>query len=153
MIDLNIGITFSGGNYIYNGSKAGMRDQRFWNNEEEVMNRWTYAGQKTDIPRVVYGDNVSNGSTFAISENVEKGDFLKFKTISLGYKFGQKFLTKTKLSSLRIYAQVTNIYTLTKYSGSDPEVSVNGGSNIAPGVDRNSVPQARTYTFGINLDL
>jgi TonB-linked SusC/RagA family outer membrane protein len=153
MLDLNIGITFSGGNYIYNGSKAGMRDQRFWNNSEDVMDRWTFTGQNTDIPRVVFGDNISNGSAFAISENVERGDFIKFKSISLGYKFGSKFLTKTKIASLRVYVQVTNLYTLTKYTGSDPEISVNGNSNLTPGVDRNSVPQSRTFTFGLNLDL
>lgn len=153
VLDLNVGITFSGGNYIYNGSRAGMHDQRFWNNSEDVMNRWTYAGQHTDIPRVVYGDNVSNGSAFPISDNVEKGDFLKFKTLSLGYRLGSKFLEKTRIASLRIYVQVTNLYTLTKYTGSDPEISVNGNANLTPGIDRNSVPQARTYTFGVNLDL
>jgi TonB-linked SusC/RagA family outer membrane protein len=153
MLDLNIGLTFSGGNYIYNGSKAGMLDQRFWNNSEEVLDRWTYIGQNTDVPRVVYGDNISNGSGFPISENVERGDFIKFKSISLGYKFGNKFLTKTKIASLRVYVQVTNLYTLTKYTGSDPEISVNGNSNLTPGIDRNSVPQSRTFTFGLNLDL
>jgi hypothetical protein len=71
----------------------------------------------------------------------------------LGYKFGSKFLTKTKIASLRVYLQVTNLYTLTKYTGSDPEVSVNGNSNLTPGIDRNSVPQSRTFTFGLNLDL
>ena len=153
ILDLNVGITFSGGNYIYNGSKAGMRDQRFWNNSVDVLERWTYEGQKTDIPRVVYNDNVSNGSAFPISDNIEKGDFLKLKTLSLGYRFGPKFLEKTRIGSLRIYVQVTNLYTLTKYTGSDPEISVNGNANLTPGIDRNSVPQARTYTFGINLDL
>ena len=152
ILDLNIGITFSGGNYIYNGSRAGMHDQRFWNNSEDVLDRWTYIGQHTDIPRVVYGDNVSNGSSFPISDNVERGDFLKFKTLSLGYRVGQKFLNATRIASLRIYVQVTNLYTLTKYSGSDPEISVNGNANLTPGIDRNSVPQARTYTFGVNLD-
>ncbi|HET6226377.1 MAG TPA: SusC/RagA family TonB-linked outer membrane protein, partial [Bacteroidia bacterium] len=149
VLDLTLGITFSGGNYIYNGTKAGLRDQRSWNNSEEVMNRWTYEGQKTDIPRVVYGDNISNGSAFPISENVEKGDFLKFKTLALGYKFKSELLSKYKIASLRLYVQVSNLYTLTKYTGSDPEISANGNSNITPGVDRNSVPQARTYTFGI----
>lgn len=152
-LDVNLGITFSGGNYIYNGSKAGMRDQRYWNNAEEVMDRWTTTGQNTAIPKVVDGDNISNGSAFAISENVEKGDFLKLKTIAVGYRVGEKFLTKTKMSSLRLYVQVTNLYTLTKYTGSDPEVSVNGNDNLTPGVDRNSVPQSRTFTFGLNLDI
>jgi hypothetical protein len=117
------------------------------------LDRWTYIGQNTDVPRVVYGDNISNGSGFPISENVERGDFIKFKSISLGYKFGNKFLTKTKIASLRVYVQVTNLYTLTKYTGSDPEISVNGNSNLTPGIDRNSVPQSRTFTFGLNLDL
>lgn len=102
---------------------------------------------------MVYGDNVSNGSAFPISENVEKGDFLKFKSLGLGYRFGEKFLSKTKIASLRVYVQVTNLYTLTKYTGADPEISVNGNINVTPGVDRNSVPQSRTFTFGINLDL
>jgi len=152
-IDLNIGITFAGGYYVYNGSQAGMRDQRFWNNEVEVMERWTYAGQNTNIPRVVFGDNVSNGSSFPISENVERGDFVKLKNVSLGYTFEEKVFGKTGIKSLRVYAQVTNIYTLTKYSGPDPEVSTNGNSNLTPGVDRNTVPQATNYTFGLNLGL
>jgi len=153
VIDLNIGITFSGGNYVYNGSKAGMRDQRFWNNSTDVLHRWTTDGQVTDIPKVVFGDNVSNGSAFAISENVEKADFIKFRNIALGYTFTEKVFGKTGITSLRAYAQVSNIYTLTKYTGSDPEVSSNGNSNLTPSVDRNTVPQATTYTFGINLTL
>jgi TonB-dependent starch-binding outer membrane protein SusC len=153
LIDLNIGITFSGGNYIYNGSRAGMLDQRFWNNSVEILDHWTTPGQKTDIPRVVWNDNVSNGSSFPISENVEKGDFVKLKNISLGYTFAEKVFGKSGIKSLRVYAQVTNIYTLTKYSGSDPEVSTNGNSNLSPGIDRNSVPQATTYTFGLNVSL
>ena len=152
-IDLTVGITFSGGNYIYNGTRAGLLDQRFWNNGEEVFERWTYEGQKTDIPRLVFGDNVSNGSSLPISENIERGDFLKFKSLALGYRFGEKLLSKTRINSLKVYVQVTNLYTLTKYSGSDPEVSVNGNISVTPGVDRNSVPQARIFTFGINLDL
>ena len=153
LIDLNIGLTFSGGNYVYNGSKAGMRDQRFWNNSTDMMDRWTYTGQSTDIPRVVFGDNVSNGSSFPISENVEKADFLKVRNISLGYTFHQKWFGKTGINSLRLYIQAANILTITKYTGSDPEVSTNGNSNTTPGVDRNSVPQAQTFTFGLNLSL
>lgn len=151
IIDLNINIIFSGGNYIYNGSKAGMHDQRFWNNTSDVLDRWTTAGQETDIPRVVYGDNVSNGSSFPISENVEKGDYIKLKTVALGYTFREKVFGKTGITSLRIYVQVQNLYTITKYTGFDPEVSSNGNSNLTPGIDRNTVPQSKIYTFGLNL--
>ena len=55
------------------------------------------------------------------------------------------------MTSARVYAQVQNAFLLTKYSGIDPEISTNGGSNTGAGVDRNSVGQARTYTVGFNI--
>nr|GFC76737.1 hypothetical protein [Tanacetum cinerariifolium] len=73
--DLGVFIQFSGGNYIYNGTKAGLHDQRFWNNSTDILERWTTPGQNAKYPRVVYGDNVSNGSALIMSSNVEKGDF------------------------------------------------------------------------------
>ena len=82
-----------------------------------------------------------------------KGDFVKLKTIACGYTFNEHFFGKTGINSLRVYLQVTNLYTLTNYTGSDPEISVNGNTNTAPGNDRNSAPQARTFTFGLNIGL
>ncbi|MDI9875683.1 SusC/RagA family TonB-linked outer membrane protein [Flectobacillus rivi] len=150
--DLGIFMQFSGGNYIYNGTKAGLRDQRAWNNHDEILNRWQKAGDVTNIPRLVFGDNVSNGSANPISENVEKGDFIRMRNISLGYTFKKGLLEKAKISSARLYAQVQNAFLITGYTGADPEISTNRGSNIAPGVDRNSTPQARTYTVGLSLN-
>jgi len=156
--DLNIFLQFSGGNKIYNGTKAGLLDQRMWNNSTEVLQRWTTPGQVTTVPRVVYGDNFSNGSAFAITRNIESGDFLRFRNIVLAYNFRDlPFIQKAGLNNVRLYAQVQNAFIITKYTGSDPEVSTNGAaqgfqtSNLAPGVDRNSTPQARTYTLGINV--
>jgi TonB-linked SusC/RagA family outer membrane protein len=149
--DLNLGITYSGGNYLYYGTQAGLRDQRFWNNEAGMLRRWTTAGQVTDIPRVVYGDNTSNGSAVPMSANVYKGDFLKLRNVSLGYTLPAKYLGKTGMSNVRVYAQATNLLVFTNYAGADPEVSINGNSNLAPGVDRNSVPLGRTITFGLNV--
>ena len=150
--DLGIFMQFSGGNYIYNGTKAGLRDQRAWNNHAEILNRWQKAGDVTNIPRLVFGDNISNGSANPISENVEKGDFLRMRNISLGYTFKKGLLEKAKISSARLYAQVQNAFLITGYTGADPEISTNRGSNIAPGVDRNSTPQARTYTVGLSVN-
>lgn len=150
-LDLNILVFFSGGNYIYNGTKAGLRDNRNWNNSKEVLKRWQKTGDQTNIPRIVFGDNLSNGSGIVISENVEKGDFAKIRTISLGYTLPKKALERVKLSSMRFYGMVQNAFTFTSYSGFDPEVSSNGNSNAAPNVDRNSTPQARTFTMGVNI--
>ncbi|MFD3002532.1 SusC/RagA family TonB-linked outer membrane protein [Pontibacter toksunensis] len=150
-IDLGLNFTYSGGNYIYNGTKAGLRDQRFWNNHTDVLDRWTPEGKSTAFPRVVFGDNVSNGSALVISENVEKADFLKLQTATLGYKIPSTLVDKAGINSLRIYTSVLNAFVLTNYTGADPEISTNGSSNTTPGVERNSVPQGRTFTVGVNV--
>jgi hypothetical protein len=149
--DFNILFFFSGGNYVYNGTKAGLRDNRNWNSMKSVTTRWQKAGDQTDIPRVVFGDNISNGSGIVISENVEKGDFLKARNISLGYSLPQSLISKASISSFRAYVAVQNAFTITDYTGFDPEVSANGNSNGNPSVDRNSVGQARTITVGVNV--
>ncbi len=149
--DLNIFFQYSGGNYIYNGTKAGLRDARFWNSHTDVLNRWTPENRTGTIPRVVYGDNVSNGSALQISENVEKGDFIRLRNVSLGYSLPRAIVDRLKMTNLRIYGQIQNAFVITDYTGIDPEIETNGNSNTAPGVDRNSVGQARTFTLGLNL--
>jgi TonB-dependent starch-binding outer membrane protein SusC len=148
--DLNIGIIFSGGNKIYNGARSNLLDQRYFNNGTFVLERWTKAGQVTDIPKLIYGDNVSTGFSITNSACVEDGSFIKLKNLSLGYRLPVQQLTKNKLSSARIYAQGSNLFTLTNYSGSDPEISINGNS-IDSGKDHNSVVNATVFTFGINI--
>jgi TonB-dependent starch-binding outer membrane protein SusC len=149
--DLNMLFFFSGGNYVYNGTKAGLRDMRSWNNSKEALTRWTKAGDVTNIPRIVFGDNISNGSGVVMTENIEKGDFLKLRTITLGYSVPKTIADKVGINSFRVYAQVLNAFTLTKYTGYDPEISANGNGNGNPSVDRNSVPQARSFNIGVNL--
>jgi hypothetical protein len=128
-----------------------LRDQRWWNNSAEVYKTaWKQAGDVTHIPKPVMNDNISNGSSFPISENIEKGDYVKVRNISLGYTF-KKFPTVLNIERVRLYAEVFNAYVFTKYTGSDPEVSTNGSGNTNPGIDRNTAPQARTVSFGVNV--
>ena len=151
-LDISLNMTYALGFYVYAGSKAGIRDQRWWNNSLEVYETaWKQPGDITNIPKPIWNDNVSNGSSFPITENVEKGDYLKIRNISLGYSFKNVWPSGMNFEKIRVYAQVFNALIFTGYSGSDPEVSTNSDSNVAPGIDRNSAPQARTYTFGLNL--
>jgi hypothetical protein len=161
-IDFNILLYFSGGNYVYNGSKAGLHDNRNWNNSKDALNRWTKPGDNAEWPRVVFGDNVSNGSSMVISNNVEKGDFIKGRNISLGYTVPESLVERASLRSIRVYASVLNAFTITNYSGFDPEIQSNNGAgndrgdqvvNGAPSVDRNAAPLARTINVGINIGL
>ncbi|GGE94264.1 SusC/RagA family TonB-linked outer membrane protein [Hymenobacter cavernae] len=153
-LDLGVFIQFSGGNYIYNGTKAGLHDQRFWNNDVDILERWTPEHTDTEWPRVVYGDNISNGSALIMSSNVEKGDFARLRNVALGYTLKPTVLSRIGVSTARFYVQVQNAALLTKYTGIDPEISTNSSgssANTGSGVDRNSVGQARTYTVGFNI--
>ncbi len=151
-IDFSLNLTYAFGFDIYNGSKAGLRDQRWWNNSVEVYETaWEQPGDITNIPKPVMNDNISNGSSFPISENIEKGGYVKVRNVSLGYSF-RKLPAITNIESIRLYAQVFNGYVFTKYKGSDPEVSTNGDANLTPGIDRNTAPQARTYTLGLSIN-
>ncbi len=149
--DLNIDAIYSLGNKVYFGSRAGLLDQRFWNNTVDVKNRWQKPGDITEIPRVVFNDNISNGSAFPIDANLFDGSFLRMRNIALGYTFNTAATNKLKISSMRVYVQAQNPFIITKYPGSDPEISVNGGSALTPGVDRNTIGQTRTLTFGVNV--
>ncbi|MFC4212629.1 SusC/RagA family TonB-linked outer membrane protein [Pedobacter lithocola] len=150
-IDLGMTITYQAGFYIYNGTQASIMDQRFWNNSVDILNRWTTPGQITSVPRVVAGDNMSNGSAVPLDINVYKGDFVKLREISLGYTLPNSLLAKLKITSARIYLSGQNLLILTKYNGTDPEVSSNGGANGAQGIERNSVASGRVFTAGLNF--
>ena len=149
--DLNIGITFSGGNKLYNGTRATISDQRYFNNGTFILNRWTHAGQVTDIPKLVWGDNFTTGFTSTNTANVEDGSYAKLKSVTLGYHIPNiNTLTGNRIASAHFYVQASNLYTLTKYRGSDPEVSINGNS-INSGKDQNVPPNARVITLGLNI--
>ncbi|MCU0450951.1 MAG: TonB-dependent receptor [Bernardetiaceae bacterium] len=156
--DLGIFLQYAFGFYLYNGTRAGLLDQRMWNNSTEILSRWRQPGNQTTVPRLVYTDNTSNGSAFAMTRNVERGDFVRVRNLNLGYTLPASVLKKLSLTNARVYAQVQNAFVFTNYTGSDPEVSANGNgglgasaTNIGAGVDRNSLPQARTYAFGLNI--
>jgi TonB-linked SusC/RagA family outer membrane protein len=149
--DLNTLFYFSGGNYVYNGTKAGLHDNRNWNNAKDALDRWQKPGDNAKWPRVVFTDNVSNGSGLPMSNNVEKGDFVKLRNLTLGYTLPRSIAERATLNSVRVYAAAFNAFTLTNYSGYDPEIQTNGNSNGAPSVDRNSVPMARTFNLGLQI--
>ena len=154
--DLNLFFQFSGGNYIYNGMRATGSDMRFWNNTKDVLNNhWTETNRNAKFAKPYYGDNVSNGSANFMSDDVEKGDYLRFKNISLGYTFNTRNWGRSidlNISSLRVYVQAQNLLTITGYTGLDPETITKADSPILMGgIDKNTLPQARSITFGLNV--
>jgi TonB-dependent starch-binding outer membrane protein SusC len=151
--DLNILATYQFGFYVYYGSNAGLHDQRWWNNASDVLtDAWAKPGDVNKLyAKPVFNDNVSNGSSMPLSMNVFKGDFIKLKSVTLGYTLPVSLLNRAKISSLRFYVAGQNLGIHTKYPGPDPEVSSNGNTPTGAGVDRNTSANARTILVGLNV--
>lgn len=149
--ELNALLTYQLGFYIYYGSNAGLHDQRFWNNDADILDHWKKSGDVAKWPRVIASDNISNGSSFPLDINVFKGDFVKLRSLTLAYTLPRLVLDKVKISNLRFYVSGNNLAMITKYPGPDPETSSNGNGSTGQGVDRNSIPNARTITVGLNV--
>jgi TonB-linked SusC/RagA family outer membrane protein len=151
--DLNVMFTYQLGFYVYYGTNAGLHDQRFWNNATDMLTQaWQNKGDVNKLyAKPVFGDNVSNGSAIPLDINVFKGNFVKLRNLSVGYNIPQSVLSRAKISRLRVYVSGQNLAIITKYPGPDPEVSSNGNSATAQGVDRNTAGNARTITVGLNV--
>ena len=100
----------------------------------------------------MYGDNVSNGSSMPLDINVFKGDFVKLRTVQIGYTIPKTLTSRAKINNARFYVSGQNLAIMTDYPGPDPEVSTNGNSNTGSGVDRNTLANGRTITVGININ-
>lgn len=135
------------GNDVFNASRIdteGMFDSK--NQTVTVLDRWKRPGMITDVPRA---GNVQNA--YVSSRFVEDGSYLRMKTATLSYSFDKSLLSRIKLSNLTIFATINNLFTITGYSGYDPEVNYGGNSNTLLGVDYGTYPQSRSYIFGLNL--
>lgn len=150
-IQLNAMFTYQFGNYVYYGTYAGLKDQRFWNNTVEVLDAWEKPGDVSETPKPYFGDNISNGSSFPLDVNVFKGDFVKLRTLTLSYNFPKTIFGNGVFRNARFYVSGNNLLIITKYPGPDPEVSSNGDGTLNFGIDRNTVANQRTITVGINV--
>lgn len=103
----------------------------------------------TDIPGV-RNDQTNENLRFS-DKFIEDGSFVRCKNVSLGYTLPENLLKRAHISTLRVYANVTNAFIITKYSGMDPEVG--SWDPVNAGIDNGYYPQARRFTFGMNITL
>lgn len=146
------------GNKIYNGTKVieqGML--RLFNAGTDVLDAWTPTNTDTDVPRAVSGDPNNNSRTS--DRFIENGSYMRIKNFSIGYTIPSKglaALTRNTITKARVYVSATNLLTLTKYSGLDPEIGVNGsstatGTQLINGIDYGMYPQPRTLQVGLSF--
>lgn len=141
--DLLVFMQGASGNKIFQGLRR--LDIENANYQTAALGRWVGEGTSNTFPRLTARDNnnnFSNPSDFYL----EDGDYLRFKTIQIGYTLPSGALGKYGISKLRIYYTAENLFTFTKYTGYDPEI---GGDVF--GIDKGFYPQAITNQIGINL--
>jgi TonB-linked SusC/RagA family outer membrane protein len=147
--DLSIFFQFSYGNHVMNLTKqstvnSGSSIQ--FNQSTDALKRWQKEGDITSVPRYVYENTYNN---YLSSRFVEDGSYLRLKNVTLGYNVDKKWVSRVKLSAVRVFVSATNLWTFTKYSGPDPELSTLDGSTTAQGIDFNTLPQVKNLSAGI----
>ncbi len=151
-VDLTFLFQYSYGNQIYNNTLAfseGMNT--IYGQFAEVLNRWTPTNTDTNIPRAVYGD--PNTNTRTSDRFLDDGSYLRMKNLNLGFNIPSDIANKIHVRKIRVFAAAQNLFTVTKYRGFDPEVSTFNSTATSQGTDFLTAPQAKTFTFGVNLGL
>lgn len=144
-VTLNAFINFSQGNKIANISGVFTRlATGFLNESEAALDRWTPTNTNTDIPRA---NNTRRRVVY--STLIEDGSFLRLQALTLGYQLPRNLVPRVE--SARLYLTGQNLFTITDYSGFDPEVNSVGGDARFTGIDVGAYPRARAYNVGLNL--
>ncbi|MCM1501119.1 MAG: TonB-dependent receptor [Bacteroidales bacterium] len=156
--DLSIFFQWSYGNDVINYNRAKLEDMtvRNANRLASAANHWT--------PRIDNGDGTYTDGNYTdylcgvegdipginTDRVVEDASFLRLKNVQLGYNFPAKLLRRMKISSMRIYVSGQNLWTWTRYTGYDPEVSTRN-SSLTRGFDYSAYPKTTSYTFGVKV--
>ncbi len=143
--DFNMFLYAALGQEIYSATRR--YDMNYANYTAEWLNRWTGEETSDKYPRVTFTDNNLNGKTVS-DFYIQDGSFLRLRNITLGYTLPKNISDAVKLNKLRVYLSAENLYTVTKYTGYDPEI---GGGVFDNGIDRGIYPQPRTVMAGINV--
>ncbi len=131
------------GNQVFNATRRF--DLQMSNLTGDALGRWTGEGTSNTYPRLIMNDpnqNFSRSSDFY----VEDASFFRLRTLQLGYRLPAELASKLFMSNARFYVSANNLFTITNYSGFDPEI---GGGSF--GVDRGIYPQPRSFMVGLNV--
>lgn len=125
-------------------------DLYYINLPKTILNRWTGEGSTNTYPKFMF---TSANENYRVSDLwIEDASFLRARNVQLGYTLPQKWTSKLAIQRFRIYAQAENLFTLTSYTGCDPEVTGgNSGYGTETGIDRGVYPQSRTFSIGANI--
>ena len=148
---LDINFKYSLGNDIYNYQRSILEaGNTTYNQTTAMLNRWTYEGQVTTMPKACYTDSENWRDNERMSDRwIEDGSYLKLKNVRLTYALPY---SNSWLQGLKIWAEGNNLLTITKYLGTDPEMSARN-SSLYQGIDNGIVPSGRGFNVGLSINL
>lgn len=153
--DFSFLINGSQGNEVVNNLNRYINATGDWA-DNSLSSRLNYydpeTNPNTNEPRVIAGDPNGNGSTFS-DRYVEDASFIRLRNIQLGYTLPASLIESTGLKSLRVYVAADNLFTITDYSGYDPEIGEYFNSPLNFGVAGANYPKPRTFFAGVNIKL
>jgi len=145
---LSATMRYSLGNDVYNYQRSLLESgSRFHNQTTVMLGRWTAEEQQTDIPRISYGDPMGN-SRFS-DRWIEDGSYLRLSNVTLSYTIP---IRSTYLQGITLWGGAYNVFTITRYLGSDPDCGVSG-SALLQGIDRGLLASARSFALGVKINL
>ncbi len=143
--DFSVHFDGQGGNKILYARTAERGFGQF-NYESSFLDRWTDEGTSNSEPRITEA-----GHNYEVLDRfLYDGDFVRLRSLTLGYTLPVNLLSQLNVRKLRIYVNTTNLFTLTDYPGYTPQIG--GGSVIANGIDNGTYPVTSNYTFGIEIN-
>ena len=149
--DLSFMIQCVQGLEIFNSARSFLLNGEGWGNGAKDLYKnyfsETNPNGKYARPSVATADKLYEKSSYM----VEDGSFIRFNNIPLGYNFSKTFIAKMGLKGLRVYVTAQNPFTITKYSGYNPEVSTNSNA-LTPGIDYGAYPTNKSIAFGLNVN-
>ena len=148
-----LGVTFNYtlGNDVFNYQRSVLNSgATLYNQQVAEIAHWRYEGQKTDLPRLSYGDPMGNNR---FSDRwIEDGSYLRMKNVMLTYQIPIPESWQSWLQGIAVWAEGRNLFTLTKYKGSDPEFSASN-NQLYQGIDCGNIAQGRIFSMGVKINL
>ncbi len=158
-VELSTYFVFAEGKKLMNGTSAILHTYtttEVYNLSKDVANYWRENGDVTNQP-ALFNPSITSQNNYTTSRTssrfFENASFLRMKKLVLAYHLPKKFVNNLKLEGMKVYAQATNLFTITGYSGADPEVSAFGPSSLLSGYDEVTMPQAKTFSLGLRVSL
>lgn len=155
--DISANFYYSVGNDVFNMMRFFMEAGGTYGNKRALLtsqlDRWQKPGDHAKLPRLTSTTNPDGSLNygFQTSRYLEDGSFLRLKNLSIGYTLPKKQIRNIGLEKARVYLNITNVFTITKYSGPDPESNVGTTYSAIQGLDFGLAPQPRQFIIGTNL--